>query len=68
MDTNLDCVTLEGAGGQTVDSRSTSGVLLKTLGQDALNELCGRLELSAQQGDKISYQVDTETIEKLHFL
>ena len=32
VDTNLSYLTLEGPGRQTVDTRSTSGVALKTLG------------------------------------
>ena len=42
VDTNLGYLTLEGPGRQTVDTTSTSGVLLKTLGYNASNWLCGR--------------------------
>ena len=35
--TNLSYLTLEGPGRQTVDTRSTSGVSLKTLGYNASN-------------------------------
>ena len=37
VDTNLGYLTLEGPGRQTVDTRSTSGVPLKTLGSVASN-------------------------------
>ena len=37
VDTNLSYVTLEGPGRQTVDTRSTAGVPLKTLGYNAPN-------------------------------
>ena len=37
VDTNLSYLTLEGPGRQTVDTRSTSGVALKTLGCNASN-------------------------------
>ena len=42
---------LGGAGGKTVNTRSTSGLLLRALGYNASNEVCGRLvpaKLSAQ--------------------
>jgi len=35
VDTNLSYLTLEGPGRQTVDTRSTSGLALKTLGYNA---------------------------------
>ena len=35
-------LTLGRSGGQTVDTRSTSGVPLKSLGYNGSNELCGR--------------------------
>ena len=35
--TNLGYLTLEGPGSQTVDTRSTSGLSLKTLGRDGSN-------------------------------
>ena len=35
--TNLGCLTLEGPGRQTVDTRSTSGLPLKTWGYDGSN-------------------------------
>ena len=35
--TNLSYLTMEGPGRQTVDTRSTSGVSLKTLGYNASN-------------------------------
>ena len=41
VDTNLDCVTLGGAGGQTVETSTTSVVPLKTLEYNASNERCG---------------------------
>ena len=37
LDTNLGFLTLEGPGHQTVDTRSTSGVPLKTLGHNGSN-------------------------------
>ena len=37
VDTNLSYLTLEGLGRQTVETRSTSGVVLKTLGYNASN-------------------------------
>ena len=37
VDKNLSYLTLEGPGHQTVDTRSTSGVPLKTLGYNASN-------------------------------
>ena len=37
VDTNLSYLTLEGPGRQTVDTRSTSGVALKSLGYNASN-------------------------------
>ena len=37
VDTNLSYMTLEGHGRQTVDTRSISGVTLKTLGYSATN-------------------------------
>ena len=40
--TNLDCVTLGGAGGQTVETSSTFVVPLKTLEYNASNERCAR--------------------------
>ena len=42
MDNFSDRLTLEGAGGQTDDTRSTFWVNLKTLGYDGSNWLCGR--------------------------
>ena len=42
VDTNLGYLTLEGPGRQTVDTRSTSGLPLKTWGYDGSNQLCGR--------------------------
>ena len=37
VDRNLGCLTLEGPGRQTVDTRSTSGVAQKSLGYNASN-------------------------------
>ena len=37
VDTNLSYLTLEGPGHQTVDTRSTAGVALKTLEYNASN-------------------------------
>merc|ERR1712020_674826 len=47
-------LTLGRSGGQTVDTRSTSGVPLKSLGYNGSNDLCGRSvasKLSLQQAD-----------------
>ena len=44
-DTNRPLLTLGGAGGQTVETRSTFGVRLKSLGYNASNGLCGKLYL-----------------------
>ena len=51
------------SGGQTVDTRSTSGVPLKSLGYNGSNELCGRSvasKLSPQQADESFLQVAME--------
>ena len=42
VNTNLDCVTLGGAGGQTVETSSPFVVPPKTLEYNASNEPCGR--------------------------
>ena len=42
---NMDYLTLEGPGRQTVDSRSTSGVPLKSLGHDGSNEQVGGIKI-----------------------
>ena len=69
-DTNRTLLTLGGAGGQTVETRSTFGVPLQNLVYNASNELCGRSvasKLRPQQADGLFYQGDTEIGEKLHF-
>ena len=43
--TNRTLLTLGGAGGQTVETRSTFGVRLKSLGYNASNGLYGKLYL-----------------------
>ena len=58
------------SGGQTVDTRSTSGVPLKSLGYNGSNELCGRSvasKLSLQQADGFFYQGDMKIREKGKF-
>ena len=63
-------LTLGGAGGLTVENRSTIGVPLKTLGYYASNELCGRSvasKLIPQQAGGLFHQGDTEIGENLHF-
>ena len=70
MDNFLDILTLEGAGRQTVDTRSTSGLPLKSLGYKGSNELLGRSvasKLSPQQADEFFYQRDMEIREKKEF-
>ena len=54
----------------TIDSRSTFGLPLKTLGYNGSNELCGRSvasKLSPQQADDFVYQSDTQIREKRKF-
>ena len=63
-------LTLGRSGGQTVDTRSTSGVPLKSLGYNGSNELCGRSvasKLSPQQADGFFYQSDMKIREKGKF-
>ena len=58
------------SGGQTVDTRSTSGVPLKSLGYNGSNELCGRSvasKLSPQQADGFFFQSDMKIREKGKF-
>ena len=53
-DANRTLLTLGGAGGLTVETGSTIGVPLKTLGYNASNELCGKSvasKLRLQQAD-----------------
>ena len=52
-------LTLGEPGGQTVDTRSTSGLPLKSFGYNGSNELLGRSvasKLSQQQADEFFYQ------------
>ena len=63
-------LTLGRCGGQTIDTRSTSGVPLKSLGYNGSNELCGRSvasKLSLQQADGFFYQRDMKIREKRKF-
>merc|ERR1711994_504835 len=63
-------LTLGRSGGQTVDTRSTSGVPLKRLGYNGSNELCGRSlasKLSPQQADDFFYQSEMKIREKRKF-
>ena len=69
--TNLSYLTLEGPGRQTVDTRSTAGVALKTLGNTASNLLSGRSvapKLSAHEPATFFYCGDTKIREKSVFL
>ena len=50
VDTNLGFLTLEGHGRQTNDSRSTSGVPLKSHGYGGSNGLCGRSVVDWRDG------------------
>ena len=55
---------------QTIGTRSTSGVPLKSLGYNGSNELCGRSvasKLSPQQADGFFYQSDMKIREKWKF-
>ena len=68
--TNLSYLILEGPGRQTVDTRSTSGVPLKTLGYSASNQLCGRSvapKLSTHEPATFFQCVYTEIREKVIF-
>ena len=68
--TNLSYLTLEGPGRQTVDTRSTSGVPLKSLGYNGSNKLLEKSvasKLSPQQADELFYQSDTQILEKWKF-
>ena len=70
MDNFSDRLTLEGAGGQTDDTRSTFRPPLKSLGYNGSNELCGRSvasKLSLQQADGFFYQSDMKIREKWKF-
>ena len=63
-------LTLGGPGGQTVDTRSTSGVPLESLGYNGSNELCGRSvasKVSQQQANEFFLQVAMEIREKTEF-
>merc|ERR1712117_167896 len=63
-------LTLGRSGGQTVDTRSTSGVPLKSLGYNGSNELCGRSvasKLNLQEADGFFYQRDMKIREKRKF-
>merc|ERR1712203_409523 len=63
-------LTLGRSGGQTVDTRSTSGLPLKSLGYNGSNELCGRSvasKLSPQQPGKKKKKVAMEFREKGKF-
>ena len=70
FDKNQHHPTLEGPGGQTIDSRAISGLPLKTWGHNCSNWQCGRSmasKLSPQQADKNFYQSDTQIREKWKF-
>ena len=63
-------LTLGRSAGQTVDTRSSFGVSLKSLGYNDSNELLGRSvasKLSPQQADELFHQGDTQTREKRKF-
>ena len=67
---NLHHLTLGGAGGKTVHTRSTFEIPLKTLGYNGSNELCRRSvasKLSPRQADDFFYQSDTQIREKRKF-
>ena len=58
VDTNLGFLTLKGSGRQTLDTRSTSVVPLKSYGHDGSNGLCGRSvasKLSVHRFDTFGY-------------
>ena len=70
FDKNQHHPTLEGPGGQTIDSRAISGLPLKTWGHNCSNWQCGRSmasKLSPQQADKFFLQVAMEIREKRKF-
>ena len=68
MKNNQHHITLGRSGDQTVDTRSTFGVPLKTYRKNGLNWLLGRSvasKLSLQQADELFYQSEMEIHEKL---
>ena len=70
MCTNLGYVTLERPGRQTVDTRSTSGVPLKSLGYNGSNELLGRSvasKLWVHEPDTFFLEAAREISEKWNF-
>ena len=63
-------LTLGGAGGLTVENRSTIGVPLKTLGYYASNELFGRSvasKLRPQQADNSQFRICVSKGSATHF-
>ena len=66
----LDILTLEGAGRQTVDTRSTSGLFLTNFWCNASNKQCGRSvvsKLSLHKPAAFFLRTDKEISEKQNF-
>ena len=70
LDNLWDILSLKGAGRKIVDTASTFGVPLKSLGYNGSNKLCGRSvasKLNVHETNEFLYRKDKEIDEKVKF-
>ena len=70
LDNLWDILSLKGAGRKIVDTASSFGVLLKSLGYNGSNKLCGRSvasKLNVHETNEFLYRKDKEIDEKVKF-
>ena len=70
LDNLWDILSLKGAGRKIVDTASTFGVPLKSLGYNGSNKLCERSvasKLSVHETNEFLYRKDKEIDEKVKF-